>query len=203
MKSIVIVVAVLVTFAESAYVTKGGQVYLYEPKTVVANITEARTTCQRISAVIPYEFNVTRMNEIGALIPDSQVSFLMDIEKEGTAIYKWSATGRDVASDLWHQGEPQGEGVAILKKKDGKNGLYIATTQTMFQVVCQLDVSTPEEKHALQEKWSDLPIEELEPLEQLMMDLHLHDSLTGVKATIENAKRTKMLLRLIQRIIEA
>lgn len=176
--------------------------YHFQPQQLVNNVSAAKNFCAKISAVLPYEFNVSTMNEIANLIKDEAVSFLLDIEKTNTGAYKWTATGKEVASDLWHQGEPSGNGVVVLRKKDNRNGLYV-TSQANVHFVCQLDVSSVEKKRALQQKWSDLPVEELEPLEQILLKLHLHDPLIGVKASVENAKRTKMLLRLIQQIIES
>lgn len=204
------VVVLVAAVTEAAYVSpkNGRVVYLPEHKGIVS-LADAKKYCQDVGGFLPHNFNVTERNLIGTLFTQAtNKTFWIDAFKGSDNQYRWTETQTIVASDLWKQSEPQGDGNVVLQKDTavatGPVGLYVYTQKTDNHLtVCQIDLSSKQQIQLVHKLWQKLPYEDLEPLEKMLIETHFNDPMTSVKAKLEDLdKRTGVLLRLVQKLIE-
>lgn len=205
MKTLIVVLSIVV--AASADYVKSFDHVMYKPDGgAQVTLEGAREYCESIGGVLPFDLNVTSRNDVGILFRHaSNNSFWLDIEKKSDGKYYWSDSHELVKSELWKPSEPQGEGNVVLRREqDGTVGLYVHPNRNDTHLVtCQLKVNTRNDVKYLHKQWANLTYAELEPLEDMLIDLNIGDRTVVLEEKIDElTKKTDVLLHLVQRLIE-
>lgn len=206
MKLLILVLACVCSFASADYVQKDGLIYYHPNGMPQMTLDEARTYCAKIGGDVISYMNPPIKDTVGLLFQNAKnTSFWVEAVKMNTG-YFWKGSGNVVDVNVWLDSEPRGTGNVVLKKSTtGNIGLYIHTNlQDTHMTVCTLVARSKENFERLQAKWQTLPSAELEPLENMIIEVRAKDPTLSLKPQVDELKETtNVLLRLIQKLILA
>ena len=208
MKYLIVLVALFAVVVSDFVTPQNGQIVFLPRNKKAVSQSEAKEYCANMGGSLPSGFNVKTRDLIGTLFEHASdgIFWVDKATKISSGQYRWDSTGGTVDPALWKQGEPTGEGDVVLKKDStGQSvGLYVHTPVSVpHLVICSIDLSSKQKIQSVHAKWAVLPLEEMEEMEKMLIEAHFNDPFTSVKAHLEDLdKRTGVLLRLIQRLIE-